>query len=356
MTIPSLRHLLAVLLLTSVPVLAADNKPLSDEFVQKELVENNGLGIAMASRPLWHFATMKGQKMCMPTSAINSDFKQTPYLNPDLFPLAGSGCPDPGVPVGSLNDTTPFPTYYTITNCTDTELRIVYNMFFQKDGFAFVYPSPCNGHRYDWERIIVIWRQTLSGDWIRDKLLTSFHNDYHEYSWPEVETFSHDDPNRTSGLNLEGPKIYVGWGKHAMFKDRKTTWNDCFSQGCAREYRSSDWWFLPGKKELVYAGVGSGAGDAMEGMEWGKADSYPTAVERKVCRADGKMRGPNCWARSPCEEMEGMGDDWSIETSVHKDKMGWTSSDVYSAGNGKCGDEGTCHEDVEKSSEGRLDL
>lgn len=66
---------------------------------------------------------------------------------------------------------------------------------------------------------------------------------YMHDDWATVQnTFNYDNTDEQAGRNKDGAKIYVGWGKHAMFADRNTGWNDVVSQGCGREFRSADWW------------------------------------------------------------------------------------------------------------------
>lgn len=154
-------------------VLARDNLPIAGAFVIKDLNETGGLNLAALSRPLWHFGRSRDEEPCYPTSAFFENGTQTPPAELKLFPrAAGGGCPPPG-PRGEGK---PFPTYYTVNYCGGDEFRIQYNLFFQKDGFIKVVPSPCNGHGYDWERVIVVWKRNSTDDtWKRDQLLVSFH-------------------------------------------------------------------------------------------------------------------------------------------------------------------------------------
>lgn len=70
-----------------------------------------------------------------------------------------------------------------------------------------------------------------------------FNSSYMHDNWDTVQnTINYDNIDEQDGKDKDGAKIYVGWGKHAMFADRNTAWNDEFSQGCGREFRSRDWW------------------------------------------------------------------------------------------------------------------
>ncbi|KAG0638526.1 hypothetical protein HOY80DRAFT_967119 [Tuber brumale] len=256
---------------------ALANVPLDDAFVQNDMSSNAGFEIAFASRPLWHFGKSRGNKPCYPSPAlINGNQHGT---NPDGFPRAGTGCADPG-PGGPGN---PFPTYYTVNSCRTDELRVAYHIYFSHDGFSNGVIA--KGHMHDWERIIVIWRRE-SGQWYRKELLKSFHTGYMHDNWDKVQnTFDYSNPDEQAGKNKEGAKIYVGWGKHAMFAQRNTGWNDEASQGCGREFRSADWWYLPTRSDLINTAPGSSEANTLSALNWGSADSQPWVVANRVCDA-----------------------------------------------------------------------
>ncbi|RPA72335.1 hypothetical protein BJ508DRAFT_419523 [Ascobolus immersus RN42] len=255
------------------------NTPLTDEFVRKDLKENGGLEMAYASRPLWHFAESRDYRTCYPTPAFNVNGAQH-GLQPAKWPNAGDDCVDPG-PKGASKVS--FPTYYTVTQCWQDEIRVVYNLYYQKDGWSDVIFA--NGHMHDWERIIVIWKKNMfSGNWTRASLLKSYHSGYMEDSWARIQnTFNDDNEGEQNGKNKDHAKIYIGWGKHAMFSDRNTGFNDKISQGCQREFRSRDWWYNPKKVDLVLSGRNTTVGDKIASVNWGKADSSPPVVEDRVC-------------------------------------------------------------------------
>lgn len=259
------------------PRLAVANTPLSDAFVLNDIATNEGKEIAYASRPLWHFGQSQSRAPCYPTWALTPDGKQA-GVNPGPWSDASSGCPHPG-PYGLSN---PFPTYYTVSYCGDDELRVVYNLYFQKDGWSNTLISL--GHMHDWERIIVIWRRT-GGQWTRRELLKSFHSGYMHDNWKDVQnTFNDDNWNEQDGKDKDHAKIYVGWGKHAMFSTRNTGWNDAVSQGCGREFRSRDWWYSPTRDYLIPSGADSDMGQELSNFNWGSADSIPFIVEERVCK------------------------------------------------------------------------
>ncbi|KAF8463426.1 hypothetical protein BDZ91DRAFT_731575 [Kalaharituber pfeilii] len=253
------------------------NTPLSDSFITTDLANNAGFEIAFASRPLWHFGKSMGNKPCYPNHCFNSAGRQH-GVKPTKWPNAASGCPDPG-PDGCGN---PFPTYYTVTRCSDTELRVVYNLYFQKDGWSNVVLA--KGHMHDWERIIVLWRRDSDGMWRRKELFRSYHSGYMLEDWANVQnTFDYSNISEQGGKDKDGAKIYVAWGKHAMFSTRNSGWNDPFSQGCERAFRSADWWYLPARDDLLYAGRSSNLGKRINAANWGSATSNPVVVEQRVC-------------------------------------------------------------------------
>ncbi|CCX33375.1 hypothetical protein FPQ18DRAFT_287940 [Pyronema domesticum] len=279
----SLLRLCAVLFLAS---LTTANTPLSDELVQSSMFTNDtrGFEIAMASRPMWHFASMRpaffiGQRStCYPSSALTADGKQqgTP---PNKWPDASTGCADPG-PRGAGN---PFPTYWNVKKCQDDEIRVIYSLYFQHDGFSNVLLA--KGHMHDWERIVVSWkRNPQTGEWRRDQLLKSMHSGYQAKAWNSVQsTFTYNNTNENNGKDKDGPKIYVGWAKHPNYDTKETGWRDSISQGCQREYRSDQWWYLPTEDDMIWAAKESPEGKRMATFDWGSATGGPWVVEDDIC-------------------------------------------------------------------------
>ncbi|KAF8250908.1 hypothetical protein K440DRAFT_616554 [Wilcoxina mikolae CBS 423.85] len=243
----------------------------------------------MASRPMWHMASMRPifftrkYATCYPTSAFNASGQQHGN-KPDKWPYAGTGCPDPGPP----GKGPPFPTYWSVKQCSADEIRVVYSLYFQHDGFNNVIIAA--GHVHDWERVVVIWkRDATSGNWIRSGLLKSMHSGYQAKNWKDVEsTFTYDNTDEQRGKDKDGAKIYVGWAKHPNYDTRETRWRDSFSQGCQREYRSNDWWFLPSKDEMIWAARESPEGQKMASLDWGSATGGPWVAEDTICaKGDG---------------------------------------------------------------------
>ncbi|RYP70586.1 hypothetical protein DL771_005405 [Monosporascus sp. 5C6A] len=95
----------------------------------------------------------------------------------------------------------------------------------------------------DWERVIVIWTKS-STTWTPSHLLLSQHSGYDRKSWSSVQnTFNTADISLPRGgdngrKNLDHPKVYVAWSKHANYNDRNTGWNDVLSQLTNNAFRS----------------------------------------------------------------------------------------------------------------------
>ncbi|KAL2878769.1 hypothetical protein SGCOL_005995 [Colletotrichum sp. CLE4] len=71
---------------------------------------------------------------------------------------------------------------------------------------------------------------------------------YDRKNWGDIQnTFNTVDASLPRGgdnsrKNLDHPKVYVAWSKHAIYHDRNTGWNDVLSQLTNNAFRSQDWW------------------------------------------------------------------------------------------------------------------
>lgn len=257
------------------------NTPLSNEYVDESLARDNGIDIAMASRPMWHFGRRAGKEPCYPSEALING--QQHGTSPPKWPNSRGECASPGVPAGHPDMSNPFPNYFTVDRCGEDELRVVYSVYYSHDGHSTSVAMPWTGHMHDWERVIVVWRRE-NNEWTRKSLLLSYHSGYEEIAWDKVQnTFNYDDTTKQGAKNLDGAKIYVGASKHANFDSRNTGWNDPGSQGCKREFRSRDWYYMADSEHMVAAGAGTEAGNAIESQNWGSADGFPSATQRDVC-------------------------------------------------------------------------
>jgi hypothetical protein len=317
------------------------NTGLTDADVSASLssASEPGRAIAMAARPMWNYAQMRAVftfnsvPTCYPTSALGADGKPN-GTQPNEWPDANTGCPNPGAPG---REGPPFPTYWVVTRCSVDEIRVVYAVYYQHDGFSNVliakghgtldpFPAPhlcrwggcyfpinfvivppthdkkkvVRGYIYnlsevdaagnivhDWERLIVIWkRDGTTSQWKRASLLKSMHSGYQQIAWNGIHsTFNLDNPQEMGAKDKDYPKIYPGWAKHPNFDTIDTSWRDSFSQGCQREYRKGDWWYFPRESDMVWSAVNSPEGKRMAVFDWGDATGSPWAAGRTACSA-----------------------------------------------------------------------
>ena len=101
--------------------------------IDNSVFANDPLTAVKLAAPLWHFDT----KTCFPTAATQPDGSQTSSLKNDDCGLfnggLSAGCPVQAPQTQQEQLSTPFPTYYTIRQCSkDSSWRIVYDVFFQK--------------------------------------------------------------------------------------------------------------------------------------------------------------------------------------------------------------------------------
>lgn len=88
---------------------------------------------------MWHFASMRPsfverrRRTCYPSPALNATGHQH-GTQPQGWPDAGDNCVDPGPPGKGR----PFPTYWNVKRCGEDEVRVVYSLYFQHDGFSNV--------------------------------------------------------------------------------------------------------------------------------------------------------------------------------------------------------------------------
>jgi len=139
---------------------------------------------------------------------------------------------------------------------------------------------------HDWERIVVIWKRSASspGSWARSGILKSMHSGYQARSWASIpSTFNHTDAGPVAAKNGDGAKVYSGWAKHPFFDTQETRWRDSVSQGCQREYRDDDWWYVPEPQDLVWAAKESPEAARLRAFNWGAATGVPWVVEDGIC-------------------------------------------------------------------------
>lgn len=144
-------------------------------------------------------------------------------------------------------------------------------------------------HVSDWERAVVVLRK--SNDlWTPAQLLLSQHSGYLRLNWNNIQnTLSHADAEAgkakdPNGLtNLDHPKVYVAWSKHANYDTRNTGFNDPVSQSTGNAFRSQDWWHFPLQANYVSTRDTDAAGQATGAAAWGDATSNPLSVYQGLC-------------------------------------------------------------------------
>ncbi|KAF4262822.1 hypothetical protein CNMCM8812_000305 [Aspergillus fumigatus] len=224
-----------------------------------KLLSQGGVELADRYAPLWFFGQAQKQPPCYPTwafggsptsSDIYDDAHKTPPAPQCEYPNVGCRCRNPGVGIGNRGP--PFPIYFTYKRCSDTEVRVVYNLFYEKDGADVIGIE--TGHDYDWERVIIIHSRDANNMWAPTRALLSAHSGYHDLAWGDIQnTLTTDEINAGDAKNPNGvqnndhPKVYVAWSKHAHFDDRNTGWNDPISQSTDNAFRSDDWWYYVDK-------------------------------------------------------------------------------------------------------------
>lgn len=289
------RHTLAAALGVS---LVAAVTQLSDDQMESFLGQG---GVELADRyaPMWFFGQALNHPPCYPTwafggSPTSNDVYDSNHKTPAApqceYPDVGCKCRNPGV---AINNAGPdFPIYYTFKRCSDTEVRVVYNLFYEKDG-AKVAGIIDTGHDYDWERVIIIHSRDDNKMWAPSRALLSSHSGYHNLAWgdiqntlttEEIQAGAANDPNGVR--NNDHPKVYVSWSKHAHFDTRNTGWNDPLSQSTDNAFRSNDWWHYVSKKNYVLSDNSTDAGKALGSVDWGSATSNPPYVQQNVCTAE----------------------------------------------------------------------
>ncbi|KAK2594315.1 hypothetical protein QQS21_007960 [Conoideocrella luteorostrata] len=279
-----MRYLFRAMALGSLAVPTKAVTPVSDAEMTT-LLSCGSVSLAMKAQPMFLMGQMLGYQPCIPTFAT-VDGKQATPSELCSWPNSGCDCRNPGVPVG--NPLPSFPVYYSFSKCSDTSIRIAYNLFYTKDGFS---PNKIFGHPLDWERAVVVWNKTDTAQWTPAQLFLSQHTGYQRINWDQIEsTFTTEDANKPRGgcddqKNLDHPKVYIASAKHDIHMDKNTGWIDVFSQLTDNAYRSDDWWYFPKKEDYILADGSTDIGKLIASFDWGDADSTPPSVAEGLCAA-----------------------------------------------------------------------
>ncbi|KAK5992568.1 hypothetical protein PT974_05981 [Cladobotryum mycophilum] len=230
--------------------------PISDSDMGN-LLNAGGVDLAMKAQPMWFFGQAMNRPPCIPTSALTSNNQQTPSAGLCAYPDVGCGCRTPGVSIG--NPSPSFPVYYSYSN--------------------------------DWERLIVVWAKGSDNNWRQNYLLLSQHSGYAKKNWADIQnTLNTGDASQRIGgdngrQNLDHPKVYVAWSKHAHYDTRNTGWNDALSQLTDNAFRSQDWWYFNTASDYIRCDRSTQCGQIIGNMNWGDASSNPPSVHDGLCSA-----------------------------------------------------------------------
>lgn len=114
-----------------------------DDNLMNEMLNEGGLGLAMSASPMFFFGQAMNKPPCYPTNAVVNG-QQTKAGKPCNWPDTGCNCRNPGVAIG--NEGPSFPVYYTYQKCNDNDVRVAYNLYYEKDGFLPDTGLTANGH------------------------------------------------------------------------------------------------------------------------------------------------------------------------------------------------------------------
>ncbi|PWY92230.1 UPF0047 domain protein [Aspergillus heteromorphus CBS 117.55] len=286
---PQTRHTVLALLATATSTAAVTTIPDNE---MNSLISHGAVSLATRYAPLWFFSQAVNQPPCYPTWAFGgtpnaSDIYDARHRTPAApqceYPDVGCKCRKPGVERGHPGPA--FPIYYTFARCSESEVRVVYNLFYEKDG-AEVLDLIDTGHDYDWERVIVIHTRNANRTWAPSRALLSAHSGYHNLPWGSIHNtltsaqILAGSARLPDGVqNNDHPKVYVSWSKHAHFDTRNTVWVDPLSQSLDTAFRGQDWWHFVEERYYIRADNSTAAGKALGSANWGSATSNPPFVQ-----------------------------------------------------------------------------
>ncbi|KAH8919026.1 hypothetical protein BT69DRAFT_1353429 [Atractiella rhizophila] len=264
----------------------------------------------VASRPKWWFGIPSKALCpsrtapCYPEYAVNhTTGAQNPGQNLCDWPNANCGCqyPSENGQAGGIKARA-FPHYWIASQCSNTEVRAGFWVYYPKDGFVG------SGHRHDWEYYIVVWSKQADGNYIRSSHVFSYHGDRLQENWnvaanveygllsPCLENTSaymkiSDNLNSVADGQGNHALVYPGWSKHPNFPDKNTHFCDTLSQSTKNAYRSDDWWYYADESDLFQADASTQIGGWIDsiGANWGSANSYPSSAggEGRICALNG---------------------------------------------------------------------
>jgi hypothetical protein len=241
------------------------------------LARTSAMDLVHASVPEWNFTGALGNDPCWPEDAFDPD--GTPNDGGDVadWPHSDDTCAVKG---------SPHPTYFSVRQCGPDQARVSFTIYMATSGFE---PS---GHPHDFEHIDVVWKLNEGWtEWTRDYLLMSQHSRHGLRAWADAESWNAD--RGSAGLGREFPRIFVGFGSHAMFNNQNGH-QDVGSAYTGLEYRAADYqsWadtnlvrVAPDDPNGLYQKFKDNA-DA-----WGSADSNPARTYDTLCTHNEDGRG-----------------------------------------------------------------
>lgn len=115
-----------------------------DDQTMQGWLNNGGAQLAIQAAPMFFFGQAMNRPPCYPTTAVTISGNvayQAASAGLCAWPDTGCNCRNPGIAINNYGPT--FPTYYTYQQCNSREVRVAYNLFYEKDGFT---PSGSGGH------------------------------------------------------------------------------------------------------------------------------------------------------------------------------------------------------------------
>ncbi|KAH7377463.1 hypothetical protein BKA64DRAFT_714730 [Cadophora sp. MPI-SDFR-AT-0126] len=225
--------------------------------------------------PMWHFGGIKanGQtyRTCYPTWPRRPDGSKRPSVshNGGMTSLANGCTNQPGADGWGTN----FPVFYNVRQCSGSgynEIRVSYSLFWEKDGESIY------GHDYDWENVVVVWRQYSSSGtllWCKNELVMSQHSIHQAVRpWNQIkQTVDIGNWFESNAKDKDIPKIYSGICKHANYQE-------------AKEDQAKDPSGIPVIEDnLIRSGYDTEYGQWFINNDWGSASSKPTNVWNDMC-------------------------------------------------------------------------
>jgi hypothetical protein len=142
---------------------------------------------------MFHFA----DGSCLPSSAYwNGQVTKGAALDACILGNLHKGCPDQPAWAGFNTRAHDFPTYYIVRKCDDGTIRVVYDVFFThvsylSAGFLILQHfisndiSQDSGHTFDWEWVVVVWKQ-YDGLYYRDSVILEQDGKHVHVTWGDI--------------------------------------------------------------------------------------------------------------------------------------------------------------------------